>query len=565
MKKLLSVALVAIALMACHSDIWDSIDELKKDYESLSGRVSKLEELCKEMNTNISALQTLVNAQQTGDYITAVTPITKDGKEIGYVITFAKNTPVTIYHGSNGTSGIGGQGSDGFTPVVGVAQDTDGIYYWTLNGTWMLNDKGERIRVTGLNGSDGSDGSDGSSGKDGIDGITPQLKIEEGYWFISYDNGATWTNLGKATGENGTNGANGTNGQDGKTPQLKIENGYWYVSYDNGTTWTQLGKATGEDGQNGTNGKDGDSMFKSVTQDDSYVYFTLSDNTVIKIAKGGSGSGAGEEEGVKIIDGAIQAAFSVSDSTKVYFSQGNLQYNVMAGTHLCEDGTIQNGVWKFADEQYTCIGQLNKFEKPDAWIDLFCWGTSGWNSGAKAYQPFSTSTSNSDYYPGNDTTNCLTGDYANADWGVYNAISNGGNQPGMWRVLTKDEWYFLLKNHPHGCATVMNVPGLILLPDEWKGAGVMFCTDVTDYTTNVYNYERLWIILQRTGAIFLPAASYWTGSSFVYGKGHGAYWSSTPMNSNQSYSCTFFGKINSRGQCNRSYRLSVRLVQNVQK
>jgi hypothetical protein len=62
--------------------------------------------------------------------------------------------------------------------------------------------------------------------------------------------------LGKATGEDGKDGANGTNGTDGKdgadgsngqdgiTPQLKIENGYWYVSYDNGTTWKQLAKAT---------------------------------------------------------------------------------------------------------------------------------------------------------------------------------------------------------------------------------------------------------------------------------------------------------------------------------
>lgn len=530
MKKLLSVALVAIALMACHSDIWDSIDELKKDYESLQRAVSKLEELCKEMNTNISALQTLVNAQQTGDYITAVTPITKDGKEIGYVITFAKNTPVTIYHGSNGTSGIGGQGSDGSTPVVGVAQDTDGIYYWTLNGTWMLNDKGERIRVTGLNGSDGSDGSDGSSGKDGKDGITPQLKIEEGYWFISYDNGTTWTKLAKATGENGTNGTNGTNGsngQDGKTPQLKIENGYWYVSYDNGWTWTQLGKATGEDGQNGTNGKDGDSMFKSVTQDDNYVYFTLSDNTVIKIAKGGS-SGTGAN--VVIEDGAIKAKFAVSLTDTVYFSMGNLQYQASTGT------------WRFAEHQYDYIGDDNsKISSTFAgWIDLFGWGTSGWNSGAKAYQPYSTSGTRSDYYPGNKATNGLTGDYANADWGVYNAISNGGNQPGMWRVLTKDEWNYIINNRVrssslYGNATVLGVPGLILLPDGWTGADdVLFTPQVTNYTTNVYT-GKAWQALESSGAVFLPAAGGRNGTEVILVGSYGFYWSSTPGGTDSAY------------------------------
>ncbi len=34
----------------------------------------------------------------------------------------------------------------------------------------------------------------------------------------------------------------------------------------------------------------------------------------------------------------------------------------------------------------------------DGWIDLFGWGTIGWSNGANAYQPWATSTSNSDYY-----------------------------------------------------------------------------------------------------------------------------------------------------------------------
>ena len=78
-------------------------------------------------------------------------------------------------------------------------------------------------------------------------------------------------------------------GKDGITPLLKIENDYWFVSYDEGETWTQEGKAKGEDGKDGADGKDGqdgDSMFQSVTQDENYVYFTLADGTVIKIAKG---------------------------------------------------------------------------------------------------------------------------------------------------------------------------------------------------------------------------------------------------------------------------------------
>ena len=43
----------------------------------------------------------------------------------------------------------------------------------------------------------------------------------------------------------GSNGTNGTNGTDGVTPKFKIEDGNWFVSYDEGKTWTQLGSATG--------------------------------------------------------------------------------------------------------------------------------------------------------------------------------------------------------------------------------------------------------------------------------------------------------------------------------
>ena len=275
MKKLslLLLTLTVCFFTACHKDIWAEL-------ENLDQRVTKLEELCKEMNTNITSLQTIVSVLQSNDFITGIVEIKKNDEVIGYTITFGKHDPITIYHGQDGKDGQNGQngadGKDGSTPVIGVAQDTDGVYYWTLNGEWLLDDNGNKLPVSGKDGQngtngsngqdgaagkdgqDGEDGKDGTDGQDGKDGITPQLKIEDGYWYISYDNGATWTELGKATGEDGKDGADG---QDGK------------------------------DGQNGTDGKDGqdgDSMFQSVTQDENYVYFTLADGTVIKIAKGSS-------------------------------------------------------------------------------------------------------------------------------------------------------------------------------------------------------------------------------------------------------------------------------------
>ena len=236
MKKLLAFAalLAVVSFTSCKyddDDIWNSV-------HGLENRVTKLEELCKQMNTNISSLQTIVTALQNNDYITGTTPLMKDGKEIGYTITFSKGNPITIYHGKDGQDGEDGtNGKDGTTPAIGVKQDADGVYYWTLNGDWLTDENGDKIKAEGTDGKDGADGSDG------------------------------------------------TNGTDGVTPKLEIREGYWWISYDNGTNWSQLGKATGEDGKDGEDGIGGDSMFTKVDYKTStdYVIFTLADGTQIKL------------------------------------------------------------------------------------------------------------------------------------------------------------------------------------------------------------------------------------------------------------------------------------------
>ena len=251
MKKLLAFAAVfaVVAFTSCKyddDDIWNSV-------HGLENRVAKLEELCKQMNTNISSLQTIVTALQNNDYVTGVTPVMQDGKEVGYTITFSKSNPITIYHGKDGQNGSDGKdgvdgtdGKDGTTPTIGVKQDVDDVYYWTLDGEWLTDERGDKIKAEGTDGKDGADGEDGSDGNDGQDG---------------------------------------TNGKDGITPQFKIENDYWFISYDNGDTWTQLGKATGEDGKDGEDGISGDSMFTDVDYKTStdYVIFTLDDGTQIKL------------------------------------------------------------------------------------------------------------------------------------------------------------------------------------------------------------------------------------------------------------------------------------------
>ena len=115
MKKIKFFVLLVVVMLftACHDKLWDSI-------EDLDSRVTKLEELCKEMNTNISSLQTIVEVIQENDFITGIVPIEKGGEVIGYTIMFGKHEPITIYNGEDGKDGQNGSAT---APIIGVAKD----------------------------------------------------------------------------------------------------------------------------------------------------------------------------------------------------------------------------------------------------------------------------------------------------------------------------------------------------------------------------------------------------------------------------------------------------------
>ena len=179
-------------LSSCGDDYDDS--ELRGDIENLKNRVKTLEEWQKSVNTDIRSLQSLVEALEDKDYVTAVTPL-EDGT--GYVISFLKSGNVTIKNGEQGE-----KGEDGTTPVISVKQDSDGKHYWTVNGEWLL-DNGNKMPVTG------------EKGDKGADSIAPQVRINKdtNLWEISTDGGKTWTSTGiKATGDKGNTGAQGPQG-----------------------------------------------------------------------------------------------------------------------------------------------------------------------------------------------------------------------------------------------------------------------------------------------------------------------------------------------------------------
>ena len=171
-------------------------DELMKRIDSIENRLIELEKQCKQININISSLQTIINALNDQDYIVSVSEVTENNMRIGYQIEFKKAGTIIIYHGKNGTDG-----KDGYVPQIGVKKDKNGIYYWTLDDEWLTDEEGNKIKAVGTDGVDGEDGSDGASGSSGSNGITPQIRINDGRWEVSYNNGATWTDLGSTTGD----------------------------------------------------------------------------------------------------------------------------------------------------------------------------------------------------------------------------------------------------------------------------------------------------------------------------------------------------------------------------
>lgn len=165
--RLLFLAMSVAALAGCTADM----DKFTERLDELEARVAVLEELCTQMNEDISSMKTVISALEEGLYITDVRDV-----DDGYLIEFSNGDTITIHHGEDGEDGKdGADGADGYTPVIGVRMDTDGIYYWTLDGEWLLDDEGNKMRVTG---------------EDGNDGVTPVIGIaqdEDGiyYWIIN--------------------------------------------------------------------------------------------------------------------------------------------------------------------------------------------------------------------------------------------------------------------------------------------------------------------------------------------------------------------------------------------
>ena len=259
--------------------------------------------------------------------------------------------------------------------------------------------------------------------------------------------------------------------------------------------------------------------------------------------------------------GAINGLFSVSDTKQVYFSQGNLQYQASTNT------------WRFAENQYDYVGEANSniSSYNDGWIDLFGWGTSGYNHGAVCYQPWSISETYSDYYAYGEAYYNLYDQTGQADWG-YNPISNGGNNFCLWRALTYSEWIYLLtsRNTSSGVlyakAKVNGTNGLILLPDDWDASVILNNTNTinSNYTSNIISITEWTYSFEAKGVVFLPAAGHRGLDISINDVGSfGLYWSATQRSEweNSAYMIYFHKSDFSYNiSNNRVSGLSVRLV-----
>ncbi|MBO4543550.1 MAG: hypothetical protein J5725_10270, partial [Bacteroidales bacterium] len=266
--------------------------------------------------------------------------------------------------------------------------------------------------------------------------------------------------------------------------------------------------------------------------------------------------------------------FSVSATDSILFSPGNLQWSATNGgntatTHTVAGNGTAAGTWRFAPNQWDTIGANNGniSSTYTGWIDLFSWGTSGYNN----KYPYMTSTTNTDYGNGN---NNISG--TNYDWGVYNAIYNPKTQttdaPGTWRTLTKDEWVYLLNTRPtvssirYAKATVCGIVGLIIVPDNCSNTYYPLTnvnTSDATYTSNIIGASD-WAKMENVGCVFLPATGYRYGTSVNEVDSSGNYWSTTYSNSDYAYNLNFLSSsLNPSHNSNRRNGKSVRLVRSV--
>lgn len=178
------IAIASVSIFAACEKYDDSALVARMD--KAEADIKELQTLVSHLNSTLSGLATTVDALKAQDRIVSVTEL---ADKSGWVVEFSQTGKITIYNGKNGIDGKDGKdgtngtdgtnGQDGKTPTIGVKLDADGNYYWTVNGDYMLDENGNKIAAT-------------------AHVATPQLRISNGNFEISYNGGVTWDIIGEA-------------------------------------------------------------------------------------------------------------------------------------------------------------------------------------------------------------------------------------------------------------------------------------------------------------------------------------------------------------------------------
>ena len=150
-----------------------NLDDIYKRLDDHEKRISAMEEMVKTANENITSIQALLDAIQNKVTINSFKELPD---QTGYELTMSDGRTIVLKNGK-----------DGQTPVINAAKDTDGVYYWTLNGEFITDANGNKIKAEGA---------------DGTPGVTPMLRVNtDGFWEVSMDQGKTWTAILGADGK----------------------------------------------------------------------------------------------------------------------------------------------------------------------------------------------------------------------------------------------------------------------------------------------------------------------------------------------------------------------------
>lgn len=175
------IAIASVSLFAACEKYDDSALVARMD--KAEADIKELQTLVSQLNSTLSGLATTMDALKAQDRIVSVTEL---ADKSGWVVEFSQTGKITIYNGKNGIDGKDGKdgtngtdGQDGKTPTIGVKLDADGNYYWTVNGDYLLDENGNKIAAT-------------------AHVATPQLRINNGNFEISYNGGVTWEIIGEA-------------------------------------------------------------------------------------------------------------------------------------------------------------------------------------------------------------------------------------------------------------------------------------------------------------------------------------------------------------------------------